>query len=66
VNLSLRKEDNRVLLTIQDNGQGFNVETVRKGMGLSGMKERAQLSGGSFDLESEIGKGTTIRASWSV
>jgi signal transduction histidine kinase len=64
VNLSLRKEDAKIQLTIQDNGQGFDSETVRKGLGLSTMRERAQLSGGSFDLESAIGKGTIIRVSW--
>lgn len=66
VNLSLRKEDNKILLTIQDNGQGFDTSTVRRGLGLSTMKERAQLSGGSFDLESAMGKGTTIRVSWTI
>jgi PAS domain S-box-containing protein len=66
VNLSLKKGDARIGLSIQDNGQGFDLETVKKGMGLSTMRERAQLSGGAFDLKSTIGKGTTIRASWTV
>ncbi len=66
VNLSLQKEDNRLLLTIQDDGQGFNLDTGKKGMGLSTMRERAQLSGGSFDIESTEGKGTTIRATWTI
>jgi signal transduction histidine kinase len=64
VNLSLRKETGKILLAIQDNGQGFDLETVKKGMGLSTMRERAQLSGGAFDLESAMGKGTIIRVSW--
>jgi PAS domain S-box-containing protein len=54
VNLSLRREEDRVILTIQDNGQGFDQQTVKRGMGLSTMKERAQLSGGSFALESAM------------
>jgi signal transduction histidine kinase len=66
VKLSLRKGDGRIELTIQDNGQGFDLETVRKGLGLSTMRERAQLSGGTFEIESTMGKGTTIRASWPV
>jgi signal transduction histidine kinase len=48
--------------TIQDNGQGFDLKTVKKGLGLSTMRERAVLSGGAFELESAIGKGTTVRA----
>jgi len=30
------------------------------------MRERAELSGGSFKMESTEGKGTTIRVSWSI
>ncbi len=37
---------------------------VDKGLGLAGMKERAQLSGGILEVESAKGSGTTIRASW--
>ncbi len=66
VNLFLLKEDGKILLTIQDNGKGFDVNTVRRGLGLSTMEERAQLSGGSFGLESAAGKGTTVRASWPI
>ena len=66
VNCSLRKEENRIRLTIQDNGQGFDLETTRRGLGLTTMSERAQLSGGTFELESAIGKGTILRASWTI
>ncbi len=66
VNLSLQKKDGKLQLTIQDNGQGFDLERVRKGLGLSTMRERAHLSGGSFDLHSTVGSGTIIRAEWSV
>jgi len=57
-------------LVLQDNGRGFNLEEVHsrratvKGLGLTSMRERADLSGGSFDIESVNGKGTTIIASW--
>ncbi len=66
VSLCLQQQNGRMELSVQDNGQGFDLETVKKGMGLSTMKERAQLSGGSFDLETAKGKGTIIRASWTV
>ena len=45
VNLSLQKEGERIMLTIQDNGQGFDLETVEKGMGLSSIRERATAYG---------------------
>ena len=72
VRLSLRKMDRRMEVTIQDNGLGFNLEQVnsqestRKGLGLSSMKERTELSAGSFSIESEDGRGTIIRASWPL
>jgi signal transduction histidine kinase len=70
VSLSLKKKGGAVKLTIQDNGRGFDLEAAlsaesyQKGLGLSSMRERAELSGGSFSIESMIGKGTTIRAQW--
>ena len=64
VNLSLRREDNKILLTIRDNGQGFDLETVKRGLGLSTMVERAKLSRGTCTIESIKGVGTTIRCLW--
>jgi signal transduction histidine kinase len=67
VSLSLRrKKDGRIELVIEDNGTGFDVESIKKGLGLGSMRERAEFSGGSFDIESVKGKGTVIRASWPV
>lgn len=64
IDLGLRNSYGGIELTIRDNGQGFDLDTVRRGLGLSTMRERAELSRGSFDLESAIGKGTVIRVSW--
>ncbi len=50
-------------MTVQDNGRGFDVDKVVKGFGLSTMRERAELSGGTFAVESGE-EGTIIRASW--
>ncbi len=66
VNLSLRKEDDQILLTIEDNGQGFDPETVRRGLGLSTMQERSELSGGTWNIESVKGAGTNIRCTWPL
>jgi PAS domain S-box-containing protein len=68
VKLSLRKQENKIQLTIQDNGQGFDLEEIlspdrsRRGMGLNSMRERIELSGGAFEIESAPGEGTTIKA----
>jgi signal transduction histidine kinase len=69
VNLSLQRDEGTIEFIIQDHGQGFDMNAVlshknyEKGLGLSGMKERTHLSGGSFWIESIKGIGTTIRAS---
>jgi signal transduction histidine kinase len=72
VTLVLQKAGGPIELVIQDNGQGFNVEeafskgSYKRGLGLSSMRERAELSGGSFDIESIRERGTTIRVSWPL
>jgi PAS domain S-box-containing protein len=69
VRISLTKETSQIQMAIQDNGRGFDPETAsfeKRGMGLLNMRERVQLSGGTYSLDSRIGEGTTIRASWPV
>ncbi len=56
----------KVKLNVSDNGTGFQVPkelasfTRRGKLGLMGMKERANLLGGSFRLQSKSGKGTSV------
>ncbi len=70
VRLSLKETDGKIELAIYDNGRGFDLEHVlsveesRRGLGLTGMKERTELSRGSFSIESGKGSGTTVWASW--
>ena len=66
VELSLLKSGDTLHFGIRDNGQGFDVGNVQKGLGLESMRERVEISGGSYQMESAVGKGTTIRASWSL
>lgn len=65
VSVLLEKRGNEVTLIIEDDGVGFNVKDKKnrgKGLGLTGMSERAKIVGGRLDLESASGKGTTIFA----
>ena len=72
VNLVLERIDENIELRVVDNGVGFDMEEVlsqerpKRGLGLASMKERAELSGGSFLVESKKGVGTTVKASWSI
>ncbi|MBI5583364.1 MAG: PAS domain S-box protein [Deltaproteobacteria bacterium] len=63
--LSLLKESDRLQLIVKDNGRGFNPDQSLKGLGLSTMRERAELSGGAFAITSGQG-GTIVRASWPL
>jgi PAS domain S-box-containing protein len=71
-NLSLGKTNNRIELNIRDNGQGFDLQDARsresfgRGLGLGGITERAEWSGGTCLIESSIGKGTVICVSWPL
>ena len=64
--ISLEKRDERVVLIVEDNGVGFDVESkqqmnaVDRGMGIFGMYERAALVGGKLEIESKPSVGTSI------
>lgn len=64
VNVILQQHKTEIHLVVEDNGEGFHSENEKKdsgqSMGLSGMKERASLAGGSFQIESSHGHGTAI------
>jgi signal transduction histidine kinase len=72
VTLSLGKQDRRIVLTIKDNGRGFDPSQTARlgaapdGMGLASMRERAALSGGSLTLGSTEGQGTAVEGSWPL
>jgi len=66
VKLSIQKVGGMMELAIQDNGRGFQTEEITKGFGLSTMREMAELSGGTFSVQSTEGTGSIIRASWPL
>ncbi len=65
ISVVLKKAGNSVKLEISDDGRGFNREELRQGntpkkMGLWGMKMRVQALGGTFNIESQVCRGTRI------
>ena len=71
ITVSLRRSDKELELLVQDNGKGFGPDRrrsvedgSRENMGLDGMLERVELSGGRIDIRSSPGEGTTIAARW--
>jgi two-component system sensor histidine kinase DegS len=62
-----RQLDGAICLEVHDNGKSFQVHRVLSGegskrLGLVGMRERVEMVGGSFAIESSAGRGTKIRA----
>lgn len=51
------------IVTIMDDGKGFDLtdETLRMGMGLRNIRERARLHGGKVSIDSTPGEGTSLR-----
>ena len=63
VQVRMTREDGHDIITVADDGCGFATEDERKpdSFGLLGMRERAQLLGGTISVESSSGGGTTVQ-----
>ena len=66
VNVCIRNNMEDIDLEVIDDGKAFSVPKAlankrRKHLGLIGMRERAEMVGGTFSIESVVGKGTTVR-----
>jgi signal transduction histidine kinase len=69
--LEIAAAEGRLRLRAQDDGVGFDPRTPcprpgESGSGLSSMRERAELSAGTFSLASSPGGGTSIEAAWAL
>lgn len=58
--INLEIQHNWLVLSISDNGKGFDTQTVTRGNGLKNMQSRAKKMGAQFSLQSSQGKGTVI------
>jgi signal transduction histidine kinase/streptogramin lyase len=69
ITVSVRADANRLLLSVRDDGRGFDVaEALQRAatgrhLGLLGMRERVEALGGHLEIDSAPGQGTEIRAS---
>ncbi|MEA1902443.1 MAG: GAF domain-containing sensor histidine kinase [Actinomycetota bacterium] len=55
-----RGGDGELVITISDDGKGFDPDNVSRGMGLLNMKERVRRLGGKLSIETAEGSGTTV------
>ena len=71
VDISFSENGGGIELVVSDDGVGMDLDIIMQtstatSLGLTSMRERAELTGGSFSIESTPGKGTTIRAYWPI
>jgi signal transduction histidine kinase len=65
--VDLSREEDNIILTVQDNGLGFKKEEVQSnGMGLSNMRERVTIAGGNFLISSAQRSGTILTAQFPL
>lgn len=62
----LGRRGSKAVLTVEDDGTGFDIATHRPGNGLSNMRERAASLGATLDISSRPGKGTRLRISIGI
>jgi len=72
ITLSLEMTDSSFMLAVSDDGRGFDPDEVlrypdtRLGLGLTSMRERAEMHHGTMEIDSKLGHGTTIRCVWPL
>ncbi len=62
VDVHLKIEPEYVMLTVRDNGVGFDPHNIQRGLGLSNMQERVMAIGGRLTFDGQVGSGTTVQA----
>jgi signal transduction histidine kinase len=62
--VSVERNAAGLMIEVDDDGQGFDVELTRSGMGLQNLQERVGSLGGVFQIVSTPGEGTTVRATF--
>ena len=63
VGIRLTSAEGMVSCKISDNGQGFDMAATARGSGLQNMADRMEALGGSVEVESSVGRGTSVTAS---
>lgn len=61
VAVSVRQVGDRLVLTVRDDGAGFDPAVISGGLGMRGMRERAERLEGTLTVESDSASGTLVR-----
>jgi PAS domain S-box-containing protein len=66
VNIGIEQKDGVMQLVIKDNGVGFDTTQRTNGIGITNMRSRAAILGGTVEIVSELNKGTTVTVHFPV
>lgn len=66
VNFDIKLQHQNIILTIKDNGKGFNTSILSNGNGLLNLQNRASRLKGKFEINSTIGNGTTLNLTFKI
>jgi signal transduction histidine kinase len=63
--VTLVQQENKLILVINDNGKGFDINQKQKGIGLTNIIYRSELYHGNIQIHSKPGEGCTIQIEFS-
>ena len=64
--IKMKLQNQRLLISVKDDGKGFNMIDKSKGVGLKNISSRAGLHNGAMQMQSEPGKGCELKVSFSL
>ena len=60
VDIQLSKGEEELIVKVEDDGKGFNINWVNKGLGLDSMKSRVNVLKGDLNIDTAPGRGTSV------
>lgn len=66
VSVSIVKKWHQLEMVIDDDGKGFDVEQAYRGNGMTTLRRRAEELGGTINIQSRLGEGTSVQLSFRI
>lgn len=66
ISIQLKNSLQSVILEVKDDGKGFDIKKIRKGLGFTNIRNRAELFGGKMEIFSKPGKGCRLKVSMPI
>jgi len=60
IDVLVNRSDDELIIMVQDNGQGFDPNTIKKGLGLGNLQSRVNVLRGEMEIDTSISRGTSV------